>query len=767
MRKAPSFLLLSVAVPGLTALPVLTAPAATPEPVAPQVRAVALAGVNGDALDSVAATKSLAVSKVARTDVAAQDRGRAPGRPAVLTAARESADFDLLGVTWERGPAAAEPDLTVLVRTHGKHGWSGWTALDPAPRPDRQEGTHLRAGTEPLWAGSSDGYQVRVDLRSGTLPRDLKVDLINPGDSDADEAVGTAVPAASAAAATAKPTIYTRKQWGADERLRSGSPNYTSTIKTGFVHHTVGSNGYASADVPKILRGVYAYHTRSNGWSDVGYNFFVDRFGRIWEGRAGGITKAVLGAHTGGFNSQTFGVSAIGNYETVAPTTAMLNGIARVMAWKLSLYYRNPVAKSSLTSSGGGTSRYPSGRAATFNVVSGHRDAGYTACPGKYLYAKLSTIRAKTLAYLGAGLVAPSASATSTAVTVKAGVTHAGQTWRAQLRDAETGYPIRSLTGAGAVSATVPLIDDTGYPLPGGRYDVVVDSWAGGASARPFAKTVSVAGTAQTDAVRLADGSYVLALRTSSGGLEVLTKQADGRTVARRALEAAVVGRPTIGIDGHGRIVVATRGTNGYVYVKRRSTAGVWPSVWERVGAATGPPALVATGSALTVLARGPKGDLLSWTSGYVGRWATPRAEGGQLARGTSVGAVRTPDGILHVMTHGVDDHAWYHRQTAGRWDPTWTNLGGVLRGDVDLASTSFSGVIASSWGTTDRPYSLRLTAGSRGSWQRVGSIRTATAPALADRAGGSSASMVARRSDRVLNLTSLASGAVRWWPIP
>ena len=171
------------------------------------------------------------------------------------------------------------------------------------------------------------------------------MDLIDPGESRADASVGAGAPMSSAAAAAGQPPIFTRAEWGADESLRDGSPNYSSTIKAGFVHHTASANGYSAAEVPKILRGIYAYHTKSNGWSDIGYNFLVDRFGRLWEGRYGGISKPVIGAHTGGFNTDTFAVSAIGNYDKVAAPAAMTDAISRVLAWKLSLHYRNPVGQ--------------------------------------------------------------------------------------------------------------------------------------------------------------------------------------------------------------------------------------------------------------------------------------------------------------------------------------------------------------------------------------------------------------------------------------
>ena len=98
---------------------------------------------------------------------------------------------------------------------------------------------------------------------------------------------------------------------GADESLRTCDLTYVASIKGSVVHHTVNSNSYAEEDVPRLLRGIYAYHVDGNGWCDVGCNFFVDRFGRLFEGRYGGVSKNVVGAQAQGFNSQTVGISSL------------------------------------------------------------------------------------------------------------------------------------------------------------------------------------------------------------------------------------------------------------------------------------------------------------------------------------------------------------------------------------------------------------------------------------------------------------------------
>ena len=106
----------------------------------------------------------------------------------------------------------------------------------------------------------------------------------------------------------------TRAQWGADEAYRSGPPSY-GVVRCAFVHHTVNANTYTRAQAPALVRGIYYYHTQVNGWRDIGYNFLIDRFGTIYEGRYGGVAKAVIGAQVLGFNAMSTGVALIGTFE--------------------------------------------------------------------------------------------------------------------------------------------------------------------------------------------------------------------------------------------------------------------------------------------------------------------------------------------------------------------------------------------------------------------------------------------------------------------
>jgi hypothetical protein len=135
------------------------------------------------------------------------------------------------------------------------------------------------------------------------------------------------------------------------------------------------------------------------GWRDIGYNFLVDKCGRIYEGRAGGVAEPVLGAHTLGFNSNSMGIAVLGTFTSAKPNSATVNAVARLTAWKLGLFGANPKGKTYLTSGGGNL--YAKGRSVRLNVISGHRDGFATECPGKQLYGKLGSARSTSAGYQG------------------------------------------------------------------------------------------------------------------------------------------------------------------------------------------------------------------------------------------------------------------------------------------------------------------------------------------------------------------------------
>jgi hypothetical protein len=305
----------------------------------------------------------------------------------------------MAGLTWvsQKG----ECRLQVRFRSHGE--WSDWRTAPPnLDGPDPGSSEAGRFGTAPVLLSpknAADAIQVRVT--GDSLPRDLRLALIHAAPTLADKTRATERQMISAKAAIGQPTIFSRAQWGANESWRSGSPTYNTELLQAHVHHSASSNGYAAADVPALIRSFYKYHTHSLGWSDIGYNFLVDTFGQIWEGRYGGVDKLVRGAHTLGFNNQSTGICVIGNYEQVQPTSAIVSSVASVAGWKLSMYGRDPQGSTTVLSTG--SDKFGAGRSVTLPVIDGHRDTNDTACPGINLYNQLPSIRAAAAGVIAAG----------------------------------------------------------------------------------------------------------------------------------------------------------------------------------------------------------------------------------------------------------------------------------------------------------------------------------------------------------------------------
>jgi len=348
-------------------------------------------------MGSVAAPAPEADVRSGTTETTAGVSDTAP----TLTVRQTGTRFSLVGVTWLQDPAVT--DTVVQVRVQDERGtWGNWTELgteDADQLADAGSGEQPRGGTAPLWTGPSTGVEAELVTRSGAQPSDVRLDLVDPGSSAADTALRTPEIQDTADAALSMPDVYSRAQWGADERIRTWAPQYAATIKAATIHHT--DNGDYTADqVPALLRSIYSYHAVSRGWGDIGYNLVVDKFGRRWEGRYGGLASTVIGAHAGGFNTGTFGVSMLGNFEVTVPTQAMVDSVAAIIAWKFSLYGVDPAGTTTLTSGGGGTAKYAAGVKVTLPTIFGHRDVGATSCPGRYGYARLGEIRQKVAAQL-------------------------------------------------------------------------------------------------------------------------------------------------------------------------------------------------------------------------------------------------------------------------------------------------------------------------------------------------------------------------------
>jgi hypothetical protein len=464
--------------------------------------------------------------------------------PAVPAGATFARTLDLPWRANAVGVSFADKDARgarFALRAHTATGWSAWEAIDPAdnlPDAGREKHASKRTVTDPVWIGSADA--IGVTVTAGRAPvHDVRVDVVNTlGDArpatlltKAGRALRSfftmqpAVPAANAMTST--PRIIRRAQWGANESWRRANPEYVSTIKMVFIHHTDSGNSYSRSQSAAVVRSIYHYHVFSRGWNDIGYNFLVDRYGQIFEGRYGGIDKAVIGAHTLGFNTYSTGISLIGNYASTAPTYAMLKSLAYVTAWKMDVHHIPPTGTVAMTSNG--NPKYARGRVVAMNRISGHRNAYPTACPGNAAYAKLPWLRS-AVANLGnpkiylpswsTSVVRPDGDGANEASRFIAGLS-ARAAWTLTLRDA-AGVAQRTFSGTGtAISAVWDGTSAAGTLLPTGRYAWTIEAKdSAGHAARPAGGSLLLVAT-HPDGTLLSDskGKYVL----SQGSAQSIT----------------------------------------------------------------------------------------------------------------------------------------------------------------------------------------------------------------------------------------------------
>ncbi len=120
---------------------------------------------------------------------------------------------------------------------------------------------------------------------------------------------------------------------------------YVSKVKYIMIHHSA----HPSWDV----YDVHNYHKNSNGWIGIGYNFFINPDGTVFEGRGFNI-----GAGATGYNSNSIHICFAGNFEKQKPSNSQLRNGKELIKWLLEILPLNV-------------------------KIIGHKDIGKTACPGR------------------------------------------------------------------------------------------------------------------------------------------------------------------------------------------------------------------------------------------------------------------------------------------------------------------------------------------------------------------------------------------------
>jgi hypothetical protein len=437
--------------------------------------------------------------------------GRPPLAPAGEAAVPAVVDagmtFNLVGATGRldatRGglPQADDQDgesqdahVTIRTSMDGET-WSEWFTLPMAGAAGDVSARNLIS--EPCWVGEGR----YVQFADGGPVSNLKLVFVNSlGETSVADRVQSAIGGLAttiaglvrpqaADAGTTQPKIVTRAQWGADESWRRADPEY-APVKMAFIHHTVSGNSYSRSQAPAVVRGIYRYHVYGADFNDIGYNFLIDRYGTIYEGRYGGITQGVIGAQTLGFNTNSTGVALIGTYSSASPPSAAATSLKRLLAWKLDVHHVNPNSTATLTCRA--SEKYDEGQTVRFKTISGHRDANFTSCPGYPTYAKLPSIRSAVAAIglpkiynpaASPAIFTPDGDGQGDTSTLRFSASET-VSWRMQVSDAG-GAVVRSWSGSGSsVSRAWDGNDASGAQVPDGAYTVKATATSSRGTAR-------------------------------------------------------------------------------------------------------------------------------------------------------------------------------------------------------------------------------------------------------------------------------------------
>ncbi len=157
-----------------------------------------------------------------------------------------------------------------------------------------------------------------------------------------------------------------------------------------IIHHTASDNTTIKTqqDAIDYIKYVYKYHTLTNARWDIWYNFIIDPFWNIYEGRA--WWEWTIWAHAKRNNTPSIWIALIWNFEEVQPTKEAIDSLIKLTAALVQKYNINPnwttyYHKDSSTS--------PYVQSSKNYTIAWHRDAGTTACPWKYVYEILPYIR--------------------------------------------------------------------------------------------------------------------------------------------------------------------------------------------------------------------------------------------------------------------------------------------------------------------------------------------------------------------------------------
>jgi hypothetical protein len=305
------------------------------------------------------------------------------------------------------GATDTEPELRWRAKTTDGT-WTDWDlvpVLDEydGPDPDTDEATVAAQRqargwrSDAIWVGAATHLELEVVEGDPGAMEITFIDTAGLSEGRVERALRSfrsLSTTAPAEASTSRPRIISRAEWGASTACESGTIT-TTTPHFSVIHHTVTINNYTQEQAAQQVRNIYHWHTACHGsgmgWADIGYNFVIDRFGNIYEGRRGGVDRGVIGAHAYGYNTGSIGIALMGEYNSVAPSTAAVRSLDALLAWKFA-HHSIPVDLASRTIANGNS----------IPRLVGHRNvrgayqanpSTTTDCPGQLMNDRMPGVR--------------------------------------------------------------------------------------------------------------------------------------------------------------------------------------------------------------------------------------------------------------------------------------------------------------------------------------------------------------------------------------
>lgn len=284
----------------------------------------------------------------------------------------------LVGVRWDGRRTPVE------LRARRRDGsWTAWWPLAPGEHASDDAGQPVVS--EPIWVDAADV----VEVRAAAPVTGLAAVTVSRADPPAVRALQSDAPLPVAPNGVRPPAIVRRSEWTGG-KMKPKEPPELGEILAAIVHHTASGDDYGPEDSAAIVFAICRFHRRVNKWSDIGYHLLVDRYGQVFEGRAGGLDRPLVGAHAFGANRTTAGIAMIGTWSNALPESDGLSALARTVAWKLSLHGCPVDGTVTLTDADGAEHE--------IDRICGHRDWNATRCPGRALEDALPDLRARAAA---------------------------------------------------------------------------------------------------------------------------------------------------------------------------------------------------------------------------------------------------------------------------------------------------------------------------------------------------------------------------------